>query len=112
MITLKSHPHAKVEYKKILIDILEPDPVFGQASKQALRRCLQEGSVIACEVSSKSIWPVSQNSHFTFHMPPSLPLSPTPGIRPQISGSRNLESSIRYLASGIRYPGPKIRHLV
>ena len=34
----------------ILIDILEPDPVFGQASKQALRRCLQEGSVIACEV--------------------------------------------------------------
>ena len=34
----------------ILIDILEPDPIFGQASKQALRRCLQEGSVIACEV--------------------------------------------------------------
>ena len=34
----------------ILIDILEPDPVFGEASKQALRRCLQEGSVIACEV--------------------------------------------------------------
>ena len=34
----------------ILIDILEPDPVFGQASKQALRRCLQEGSVIASEV--------------------------------------------------------------
>jgi predicted nucleic acid-binding protein len=34
----------------ILIDILEPDPVFGQASKQALRRCLQEGSVVACEV--------------------------------------------------------------
>ena len=34
----------------ILIDIFEPDPEFGQASKQALRRCLQEGSVIACEV--------------------------------------------------------------
>ena len=34
----------------ILIDILEPDPEFGQASKQALRRCMQEGSVIACEV--------------------------------------------------------------
>ena len=34
----------------ILIDILEPDPEFGQASKLALRRCLQEGSVIACEV--------------------------------------------------------------
>jgi predicted nucleic acid-binding protein len=34
----------------ILIDILEPDPVFGQASKQALRRCLREGSIIACEV--------------------------------------------------------------
>lgn len=34
----------------VLIDIFEPDPVFGQASKQALRRCLQEGSVIASEV--------------------------------------------------------------
>lgn len=34
----------------ILIDILEPNPVFGEASKQALRRCLQEGSVGACEV--------------------------------------------------------------
>ena len=34
----------------ILIDILEPDPVFGQASKAALKRCFQEGSVIACEV--------------------------------------------------------------
>lgn len=34
----------------ILIDILEPDPVFGEASKKALRRCLQEGSVGACEV--------------------------------------------------------------
>lgn len=34
----------------ILIDILEPDPSFGPASREALRRCLQEGSVVACEV--------------------------------------------------------------
>jgi predicted nucleic acid-binding protein len=35
---------------KILVDIFEPDPVFGVASKEALQRCLREGSVIACEV--------------------------------------------------------------
>lgn len=34
----------------ILIDILEPDPFFGPASKTALKRCLLEGSVHACEV--------------------------------------------------------------
>jgi predicted nucleic acid-binding protein len=34
----------------ILIDILEPDPEYGPASKVALQRCLHQGSVIACEV--------------------------------------------------------------
>jgi predicted nucleic acid-binding protein len=34
----------------ILIDILEPDPAFGPASRDALKRCLLEGSVVACEV--------------------------------------------------------------
>jgi len=34
----------------ILIDVLEPDPSFGPASKAALKRCLLEGSVLACEV--------------------------------------------------------------
>jgi hypothetical protein len=34
----------------VLIDILEPDPAFGPASKDALKRCLLEGSVVACEV--------------------------------------------------------------
>lgn len=34
----------------ILVDIFEPDPVFGPASRAALKRCMQEGSVIACEV--------------------------------------------------------------
>lgn len=34
----------------ILIDILEPDPLFGPLSKAALKRCLLEGSVVACEV--------------------------------------------------------------
>ena len=34
----------------ILIDILEPDPTYGSASKEALKRCLLEGVVVACEV--------------------------------------------------------------
>jgi predicted nucleic acid-binding protein len=34
----------------VLVDILEPDPVHGPASREALRRCLREGSVVACEV--------------------------------------------------------------
>lgn len=34
----------------ILIDFLEPDPVYGTASLAALKRCLLEGSVVACEV--------------------------------------------------------------
>ena len=34
----------------ILIDILEPDPVHGLRSKEALKRCLREGSVVACDV--------------------------------------------------------------
>ncbi len=34
----------------ILIDILEPDPDHGPASRDALKRCLREGSVVACEV--------------------------------------------------------------
>lgn len=34
----------------VLIDILEPDPVYGPASSAALKRCLLEGSVVACEV--------------------------------------------------------------
>ena len=34
----------------ILIDILEPDPLYGPASKDALKRCLQQGAVVACEV--------------------------------------------------------------
>lgn len=34
----------------ILIDILEPDPVYGPDSLESLRTCLQEGAVVACEV--------------------------------------------------------------
>jgi len=34
----------------ILIDILEPDPVYGPTSKDSLKRCLREGSILACEV--------------------------------------------------------------
>lgn len=38
----------------ILIDIFVEDPVFCHASGQALRKCLQEGSLHACEV----VWAV------------------------------------------------------
>ena len=34
----------------ILIDILEPDPVHGPASREALRTCLREGATVACDV--------------------------------------------------------------
>ncbi len=34
----------------ILIDILEPDPVFGERSKEALKRCLGQGRIVACEI--------------------------------------------------------------
>jgi hypothetical protein len=33
----------------ILIDILEPDPMFGPASRERLKHCLEEGHVVACE---------------------------------------------------------------
>jgi predicted nucleic acid-binding protein len=34
----------------ILIDILEPDPVYGLRSKAALKQCLEEGAGVACDV--------------------------------------------------------------
>ncbi len=34
----------------VIIDVLEPDPKFGPASRAALRTCLREGSVVGCEV--------------------------------------------------------------
>ena len=34
----------------ILIDILEPDPDYGPASREVLKRCLHQGSVLACEI--------------------------------------------------------------
>ncbi len=34
----------------ILVDILEPDPAHGPSSREALKRCLREGSVVASEV--------------------------------------------------------------
>ncbi len=33
----------------VLLDVLTADPRFGVASKQAIRRCLGEGSLVACE---------------------------------------------------------------
>lgn len=34
----------------VLLDILGGDPKFGQLSAGALRRCISEGAVVACEV--------------------------------------------------------------
>ena len=34
----------------IIIDVLEPDPDHGPGSREALRRCLREGSMVACDV--------------------------------------------------------------
>lgn len=34
----------------VLIDVLQPDPVFGPASAEALRAAIGQGQVIACEV--------------------------------------------------------------
>lgn len=34
----------------IIIDVLEPDPEHGPASREAMRRCLREGSMVACDV--------------------------------------------------------------
>lgn len=34
----------------VLLDVLTGDPRFGVASRAALSRCVQEGSVVACEV--------------------------------------------------------------
>lgn len=34
----------------VIIDILEPDPIHGTHSLQALKRRIREGSVVACEV--------------------------------------------------------------
>jgi predicted nucleic acid-binding protein len=33
----------------VLIDVLEGDPVHGAGSAEALRRCLREGAVVACD---------------------------------------------------------------
>lgn len=34
----------------VLVDILEPDPVYGKTSLDMLKRAALEGSVVACEV--------------------------------------------------------------
>jgi predicted nucleic acid-binding protein len=34
----------------VLLDVLGADPTFGPRSADALRRCLQEGSLVACDV--------------------------------------------------------------
>jgi predicted nucleic acid-binding protein len=34
----------------VIVDILEPDPVHGLRSKEALKNCLQAGVVVACDV--------------------------------------------------------------
>ncbi len=34
----------------VLIDVLKPEPEFGASSSGAIRRCLSEGALVACDV--------------------------------------------------------------
>jgi predicted nucleic acid-binding protein len=34
----------------VLLDVFKPDPSFAMGSSEALRRCLAEGALVACEV--------------------------------------------------------------
>lgn len=34
----------------ILVDILEPDPIYGTMSKELFKQCLRKGLVVACDV--------------------------------------------------------------
>lgn len=34
----------------VLIDVLKPEPAFGPPSAEALRRCLAQGALVACDV--------------------------------------------------------------
>ncbi len=34
----------------VLVDVLGPDPMHGQASREAMRQCMRDGTVVACEV--------------------------------------------------------------
>jgi hypothetical protein len=34
----------------VLLDVFSADPAFGRASREALRRCLAEGGLVACDV--------------------------------------------------------------
>ena len=34
----------------VLLDVFVPDPTFGPLSRDALRRCLSEGGLVACDV--------------------------------------------------------------
>lgn len=42
----------------VLIDVFGPDPRFGHLSADALRRCLNEGAVVACDV----VWSESRGA--------------------------------------------------
>ncbi|MFZ0133749.1 MAG: type II toxin-antitoxin system VapC family toxin [Desulfobacterales bacterium] len=34
----------------VLVDVLEPDPIYGPRSKELLKQCLLSGSIVACDV--------------------------------------------------------------
>ena len=44
----------------ILLDVLKPDPEFGEKSRQALRRAYEAGSLVACDI----VW-AEVAAHFT-----------------------------------------------
>jgi predicted nucleic acid-binding protein len=43
----------------VLLDVFQPDPAFGPASSQALRKAISEGGLIACDV----VW-AEVSAHF------------------------------------------------
>ena len=50
----------------VLIDVFEPDPVFGPASTRQLQRCISEGGLIACGVVWAEVVALAP-SRQTFH---------------------------------------------
>ncbi len=46
----------------ILIDIFTADPLFGEQSKTALRSCIQDGAIIACDLVWTETATIFENS--------------------------------------------------
>jgi predicted nucleic acid-binding protein len=57
----------------VLIDVFQNDPKFGTLSANALRRCIQEGQVVACDVvwaELAAVFPTTKNFEDTLNVLP------------------------------------------